>query len=68
MAVTNQLVELLELKLDENFANSLFILLRTCGEVVERASWVASYDEWSDKLLLRLGRLNINRSNAKSQL
>ena len=54
-SVTNQLVELLELKLDENFANSLFILLRTCGEVVERASWVASYDEWSEKLNLTFG-------------
>ena len=29
--------------------------LETCGEVVERASWVASYDEWSEKLNLTFG-------------
>jgi hypothetical protein len=30
--------------------------IESCGEVVERASWIPSYDEWSEKLGLSFGK------------
>lgn len=33
-----------------------FNSIESCGEVVERASWIPSYDEWSEKLGLSFGK------------
>jgi len=38
-------------KFCKNAVNSL----ETCGAVVERASWIASYDDWSGKLNMTFG-------------
>jgi hypothetical protein len=41
-------------KFCKNAVNSL----ETCGAVVERASWIASYDDWSGKLNMTFGDRN----------